>query len=54
MSFFGRAWHAAAEQYGRDRSEAYGRRARWGVFLGWLAIVALVMGIAYVRQGPWG
>lgn len=54
MSFFGRAWYAAAEQYGRDRSETYGRRAKLGVFLGWVAIVLLVGGILYVKGGPWG
>lgn len=54
MSFFRRAWYSAADQYGRDRSEAYGRRAKLGAFLGVIAIVVLVMGIVYVSRGPFG
>jgi hypothetical protein len=54
VSFFERARYAAAEQYGRDRSEAYGRRAKLGVILGWVAIALLVGGILYVKGGPWG
>jgi hypothetical protein len=54
VSFFERAWYSAADQYGRDRSEAYGRWAKLGAFLGVLGIVVLIFGIAYVSRGPWG
>ena len=42
MGFYGRARIAAAEQYGRDRSERYGKVARA------LALFKLAVGVALV------
>ncbi len=54
MDFFERAWHSAAEQYGRDRAEKYGRVAR-GLALGrLLAIVVLVILISIAYSGGFG
>lgn len=54
MSFFGRAWYAAAEQYGRDRSEAYGRWAKLWRAVQLVMIVLLVLGIVWASGGPRG
>lgn len=45
MGFHDRAWNAAADQYGRDRSEKYGKVARAVALFKLLLGVALVIGI---------
>lgn len=54
MSFFKTAWHAGAAQYGQSRAEKYGRRAKVGVVLGWLAAGLLVLGIMMAKNGAFG
>lgn len=55
MSFHRRAWHAAAAQYGSDRSEKYGRIARAIRVVKIIAVVMLVAGIFYLwRLGQHG
>jgi len=54
MDFFDRAWNSAAEQYGRDRSEKYGRFARAWRLIQLAAIVALVVGISLAASGGLG
>lgn len=39
MTFFGRAYDAAAQEYGRSRAEKYGRVAR---FLRWCQVAGLI------------
>ena len=48
MSFFERAWHSAAHEYGRARAEQYGRWAKIGNVLGALLCVLLALGIVYL------
>ena len=48
MSFFGRAYGAAADEYGKQRAEKYGRVARaWRGFQ-IVVIIALGIGIFYM------
>jgi hypothetical protein len=51
MGFFDRAWYSAAEQYGVNRAEKYGRIAKLGRFLALLACLALAAGIVVLWQG---
>lgn len=48
MGFFDHAWKAAAEQYGADRSEKYGKIARFWAGLQVVAIILFVAAIAYM------
>lgn len=48
MSFFERAWHSAAHEYGRARAEQYGRWAKLGNALGVVLCVALALGIIFL------
>lgn len=52
--FFKIAKESGAAEYGRARAEAYGRRAKAAVVLGWLVALALVAGTVYVAGAPWG
>lgn len=45
MGFYDRAWSAAADQYGRDRSEKYGKVAKAIRLFQLAAAVALAIGI---------
>lgn len=54
MSFFRTARNAAADQYGRNRAESYGRRARAGRWLVALAAVVLLFLIVSAAQGSLG
>lgn len=54
MSFFERAWDSAAQQYGSNRAEKYGRLARFGAFVGFLAMVLLGVGIYLAWNGMLG
>lgn len=54
MSFFGRAWDSAADRYGANRAEQYGRIAKAKAVLGIVAIVIMLMAVVYVAGGPWG
>lgn len=49
MSFHGKAWEAAAAEYGRVRAERYGRLARawqWFKILAFLAGVIVIVVVA--------
>jgi len=51
MGFFDRAWYSAAEQYGANRAEKYGRIAKLGRALAALACLVLAAGIVVLWQG---
>lgn len=48
MWFYTRAWTAAAEQYGKDRAEKYGRIAKIVRAFYVLACLALILGIVHL------
>lgn len=48
MGFYERAYGAAAEEYGRQRAEKYGRIARAWQVVKVTAAIALVIGIIYM------
>lgn len=48
MGFFDRAYSAAADQYGRDRSEKYGRVARFIRGFQIIVGIAFILGIVYM------
>ena len=54
MTFHRRAWHAAAEEYGRKRAEEYGRRAKIGAVLGWLLAGILLWAYILAAAGAFG
>lgn len=54
MRFFERAWYSAADQYGRNRAESYGRWARFGAFLAFLLMAVLGLGIFLAWNGLLG
>lgn len=54
MGFYERAWNSAADKYGMDRSEKYGRVARFGRLLQLAGIVVLVVLVSLAVSGTWG
>lgn len=54
MTFHKRAWYAAADEYGRQRAEKYGRYASVGRSLGLLAVFLLTLGVIAAVQGAFG
>lgn len=54
MSFHRRAYHAAAEEYGRRNVDRYRRLAFARALLSWLVIGALLMFIIVAAQGGFG
>ena len=54
MSFHRRAWHAAADEYGRRRANRYGRFANLGRGLLFLAVSVLLLLVIVAAQGGFG
>lgn len=54
MSFHRRAWHAAADEYGRQRAARYGRLANTGRALTFLAVSVLLLLLIVAAQGGFG
>jgi hypothetical protein len=54
MSFHKRAWNAAADEYGRQRAEQYGRYAKARAILGVLTISVIVILTIAAAHGAFG
>lgn len=54
MTFHRRARNAAADEYGRQRAERYGRIARARAALGILAVFLLTLGVIAAAHGAFG